>query len=936
MVEHFYLFNARSLVRNLSDFNLFVSLSKPALISVCETWLTDQLTDTFICPKGYTVFRKDRLRRGGGVAIFVRGDIHAERVSIVFDKADVDIACIDLTFENQKIRVTVCYRPPYYTTDDIYYLDSLVTILSNLCMTAQQNIVLGDFNLPSINWSHYTAPNEVCYDKFINFVNNVGLQQCVNTPTHENNVLDIILTDNAYLISDVNVECPIGNSDHHTVHFSVNIDNSHVPSDDYVCYYDYKNADYDHLNAYMSRINWDYEFSFVFTTEEYWNIFLAHFNTAIDLFVPLVKRKHNVCKNRKSYPRYLRKMFNRKALLWKRWRTSNMSQDKQAYKNYVSKCNVALSTYLQSKENDIISSSNAGKFYRYVNSKLGSTRTVQPVKVNTNENKLTSNPVEQANVFNDYFATVFTVDNGILPYVSPRTNDDISCDSILFTVDNVCKALLTLKPSTSSGPDGLPNVLLRKLAFSICNPLQYIFDSSIKTHQLPSLWLQAFVTPIFKKGATSEPSNYRPISLTCTCCRVMERIINAQIIDYLLSNNLITKHQHGFLRKHSTCSNLLETVNDWTLALDNHLKTDVIYIDFQKAFDSVSHPKLLSKLASYNIRGDLFAWIAAFLNNRSQQVKINNCLSNIIYITSGVPQGSVVGPTLFLLYINDLADGFANLNCAIKLYADDAKLYSSYKLGDCSPTLVKALEHLTEWAEVWQLRIANSKCVAHRISTTATPPDVCCYAIDDFKLQWSDCTRDLGVFMDNNLKFVQHISKIVHLAHTRSVLILKSFITHDPVVLVKAFCTYVRPVLEYCTPVWSPHHTGLINKIENVQRRFTKKICGLSCLCYKDRLISLKLDSLYTRRIKQDLIMCYKIINNLICLDYSDFFTTAVSDRTRGHNHKLYIKNCRLDICKFSFARRVCHLWNNLPHDVVNASSVESFKRRLVALNFDL
>ena len=247
----------------------------------------------------------------------------------------------------------------------------------------------------------------------------------------------------------------------------------------------------------------------------------------------------------------------------------------------------------------------------------------------------------------------------------------------------------------------------------------------------------------------------------------MERIINTHLIDYLLRNNLISKHQHGFLVRHSTCTNLLETINDWTIALDNHLKTDAIYIDFQKAFDSVSHPKLLTKLSSYNIRGDLFAWIAAFLNHRSQQVIINNCLSNTICITSGVPQGSVLGPTLFLLYINDLTDVFINFNCAVKLYADDAKLYSSYQLGDYSPVLVNATEHFTEWSKIWQLRIANNKCIAHRVSTIKTSANYD-YIINGHKLQWSNCTRDLGVYMDTDLKFVEHISKIVHIGHSRA------------------------------------------------------------------------------------------------------------------------------------------------------------------------
>ena len=144
----------------------------------------------------------------------------------------------------------------------------------------------------------------------------------------------------------------------------------------------------------------------------------------------------------------------------------------------------------------------------------------------------------------------------------------------------------------------------------------------------------------------------------------------------------------------------------------------------------------------------------------------------------------------------------------------------------------------------------------------------------------------------------------------------------------------MRPVLEYCTPVWSPHHTGLIIDLENVQRSFTKKLYGLSRLTYSDRLVSLELDSLYTRRVKHDLIMCYKIVNG--CLDFRDFFTSAATDRTRGHKYKLFIQNCRLDARKFCFARRVCHVWNNLSCDVVNACSLFSFKHKLVALNFDV
>ena len=174
------------------------------------------------------------------------------------------------------------------------------------------------------------------------------------------------------------------------------------------------------------------------------------------------------------------------------------------------------------------------------------------------------------------------MDNGITPHLQPRADNKTFRDSVLFTADNVHKTSLSVKPSTSSGSDGIPNVLFKNPAHSTCNALCYIFYSSFKSHCPPSQWLQAFVIPVFKKGTTSDPANYRPISLTNTCCRVMEHNINIHLTDYLFSNQLISKHQHDFLVRHSTCINLLETLNDWTIVLDDHHKTYAIYMTFRK------------------------------------------------------------------------------------------------------------------------------------------------------------------------------------------------------------------------------------------------------------------------------------------------------------------------------------------------------------------
>ena len=602
---------------------------------------------------------------------------------------------------------------------------------------------------------------------------------------------------------------------------------------------------------------------------------------------------------------------------------------------YATKCKLVLENHLRTKELDLIDSNDLGRFYKqaYVSKKFDKCHDIGPISDRLNGDTLVTDDRRKADIFGKYFGSVFTTDDGSLPAVKSRTEESTSLETIVFTVDNVDKTLRRLKSSVSCGPDGVPNVILKNLTSSISVPLSYIFNSSFSSHYLPSQWLQAYVTPVFKKGIATDPCNYRPISLTCTCCKVMERIINDQLLHYLSIHKLITKSQHGFLRKRSTCTNLLESINDWTLALDKRKTTDIAYIDFQKAFDSVSHPKLLKKLTAYNITGDLHRWIAAFLSNRSQSVKISNSLSESILVTSGVPQGSVLGPTLFLLFINDLVDCFHDVNCTVKLYADDVKLYSSFTLSAWSVDLNIALQRLVDWANMWQLPIAFKKCLVHRLCSReeTAPPD---YKLGSHVLIWSEQTRDIGITMDINLKFDKHIANIVHTASSRAYLILKMFVTRDQQVLVKAYTTYVRPLLEYCTPVWSPHLKKLIHMVENVQRRFTKRIEGLSHLTYPARLQSLGLEALQVRRLKFDLIMCYRIMYNFVDVDASDFFCLQSVNKTRGHNLKLIKPACELDVRKFCFSCRVIDLWNNLPGHIVNSSTVSSFKSALNNLDF--
>lgn len=304
-------------------------------------------------------------------------------------------------------------------------------------------------------------------------------------------------------------------------------------------------------------------------------------------------------------------------------------------------------------------------------------------------------------------------------------------------------------------------------------------------------------------------------------------------------------------------------------------------------------------------------------------------------VLSGVPQGSVLGPLLFLIYINDFS--FVLTSSTVKLYADDSKVFQYFRRSDdgsdISADLQHDLESIESWCDNWQLGINASKCHVLKLGHNRSGSS---YVLGGQNLDTCTSTRDLGVMMSNSLVFSQHCSSISSKASSKVGLIYRAFASRSVEFMKIMFVTHVRPIVEYCTEVWSPFWLKDIDMIENVQRRFTKKCNGLWDVPYVDRLNILKLEPLELRRIKRDLQMVYKIIHNLVSLNFDDFFILSPSTQTRGHQWKLYPKRAHLNIVFHSFAFRVVRIWNSLPHEIVQSPSFNIFKTNLNAYSNDL
>ena len=418
-------------------------------------------------------------------------------------------------------------------------------------------------------------------------------------------------------------------------------------------------------------------------------------------------------------------------------------------------------------------------------------------------------------------------------------------------------------------------------------------------------------------------------------CRLLEKIIHSKVTHHLLKNNLINKEQHGFITKRSTLSQQLNLLDKITDNFDHNLQTELLYLDFSKAFDRVSHQKLLYILPHYKINPIIINWLQDYLTCRQQKTVIDGHSSNTCYITSGVPQGSVLGPLLFVIYVNQLITELKNKcsNIHIFGFADDVKLLSS------DPnSLQDALDIVSNWTYNWQLPIQplKSEHITFRRGQSQTPK----FQINNNYFITVDTVKDLGLYITDTLKWTQNITNISSKANYLTYNILKTFNTPDINLYILLYKTYIRPIVEYNTSIWTPHLITEIRQIEAVQKRFTRKLCqklNISFKDYKHRLGLLNIESLEYRRIKFDLILLYKIFNNLIDVDFNQLFKLSeVTDKYNLRRHVLHLqkpKFAKTSIRNNFFSYRIINIWNRLPEVCVCSPTLAVFKKNLNSTN---
>ena len=891
------------------------------VVGINETWLESRNRHCLaeIHLPGYQLFsieRPNSTGRGGGSAMYVKDSLNpVERRKHA--GMNCEVVCVQIQPRDRSIlKLVLVYRNPHTLAAED---EELYSILQEILDGRYEAIIFGDFNLPYVDWATGTA--QAPGNKLVDFAAQNALVQRVLEPTRGDHVLDLVLcTEGGLIQGNVEVGNNLGTSDHKTVSFVINKGSKY--SGGGVRKPDFRRANFHRLRELAAA--GPYFPEGVGASQEF-TIFRTWLETLCEQCIPTryVSRDAKSTKPLWWTPEVGQAISDRQRLhrTYKRDRTE---ENRVAHISACRRVKRLTRTAKRMKEIAVAAQAktNTRAFYCYVNDRRVCRQPIGPL-ISPEGHPVTDN-AGMATLLNEYFASVFTIEDtrNIPAIAGPQA--EVRLDNVDFPPTKVEGTLSALDVHKSVGPDGIHNRVLKELSGQVSLVLARIFAKSMATGDVPVEWREANVTGIHKKGDRGDRGNYRPISLTSNVCKTMERMVRDCLVDYIETHGLIGDTQHGFRRRRSCLTNLVEFFSGVFKVYDETKAVDLIYLDFQKAFDKVPHERLLLKVAALGIHGDLLRWIRAWLTDRRQRVCIGQAASEWVPVTSGVPQGSVLGPVLFLIYINDIDAGLLS---RVSKFADDTKLCSRVDGPDYRRQLQADVNRLLSWSEVWQMPFNTTKCTVMHLGCHNTHH---AYTMDGSPITQVDLQRDLGVLISSDLKWDHQVDECYKRANKVLGMISRNFVYKSRDIILPLYKALVRPHLEYAVQFWAPTLRKHIIKLERIQHRATKLIPELRGLSYEDRCLRLGLITLEKRRLRGQLIETFKYLNGFNNAASDDFFPRDPNPRARLDNgRKLLPTWWRTQLVAQFFPVRIVQTWNALPSEVVQAPSVDAFKARL-------
>ena len=899
----------------------------------CESKLDSSIFDNEFLPSNYKCWRKDRNRHGGGAIIIYKDDLKVVETNI---KVKSETVSVKISCEGKKpLIMCAAYRPPDNNLD---YMKQLCTDIS-LIYDSFPGCAFwcgGDFNLPDIDWSTMLiSGNRYILDinqAFLDLLDKLDLTQLVDFPTRALNTLELLFTNRPSLIHELTPHPGI--SDHDSICFaridcqaqikrpvSRRVSQWHKVTDEKM----------EDIRDFVSTAVQDIIDTCSVNTpvEIIWQKIKDISCEVINNKVPskmTSKRFNQVWVNRKC-----RRLFRRKRRAYNRARRTNQEADWNHFRDLrresQKQCNKAAAEHIASRVS-IDTDTTRKAIYKYIKYNRTDNNGVSTLVTN---GRTHSAPKEKADALNHQFSSVFSpISNSVPDLGTPKAP---SISNIIFSINGVKALLKLIKPNKAGGPDNISARFLKETGEQLAPALTLLFQASYNQSTIPGDWRHARVAPQYKTGKNnrSVPANYRPISLTSHCCKMMEHCVTSHLMGHLDRHDLLTDYQHGFRKKRSCETQLLLTVDDLSKALKDRKQVDCILLDFAKAFDKVSHKKLIAKLRYNGVDGNTLLWIEDFLKDRTQVVVVDGIESEVAPVTSGVPQGTVLGPALFLVYINDLPDG---LTGTPRLFADDCLLYRVINSQADTDALQHDLDLLQQWEKTWDMEFAADKCKVLTITLKYKRNTIIKdYEIHNYVLERVDSAEYLGVTLDSKLSFNPHIGKICKNATSTRQFLQRNLPSCDIKTKDATYTTYIRPKLEYASTVWDPHTCANMkhqrDALENAQTKSARYVTGQ----WKRRTSvtkmkkDLKWDSLQERRAHARLLMMHNIKYQAVAIPSHLLVPkTETTMVTRGAASKHHVPNARIVARERSFMVAAPIMWDGLPPSITAETDHDNFR----------